>query len=581
MPDSIANPADPDRIRMNQDLFANNPAELSDFHLILIKPTHYDDDGYPIQWLRSNIPANTLACLYGLAVDCRDRSILGPNVKIHIQTIDETNERLRPMRILNKIPRQSTRALVALVGVQSNQFPRAMDIASQFIAHGIQVCVGGFHVAGCLSMLKEMPEDLKAAQRMGVSFFAGEAEPDRLDEVIRDASAGKLKRIYNFLKSPPDLSGTPFPILPRAQVERTYGVYSSFDLGRGCPFLCSFCTIINVQGRSSRFRSADDLEKIIRANHAMGVNRFFLSDDNLARNRNWEPCFDRLIELKEREGITVRLLVQVDMMCHRIPGFIEKAVAAGVDQIFIGLESVNPENLLDARKKQNRAGEFRAMLLSWKRFPVVITAGYIIGFPRDTKESILRDVETLKHDLPIDVVYFTYLTPLPGSEDHRRNLEQGVAMESDMNKYDLNHRITHHPLMSDREWEQAYEAAWESFYTFEHMTTVLRRMVALRSNKKLTTIYRLVWHREFRRRHGVHPLEGGFFRRKFRRDRRPSLPLENTLLFYSKYISQLTIAACSATYLYLRLRLALRKILRDPKRLKYRDAAIYAEAREG
>ena len=48
------------------------------FHFVMIKPTHYDDDGYPIQWLRSAIPSNTLACLNGLAEDARRRRCSAP-----------------------------------------------------------------------------------------------------------------------------------------------------------------------------------------------------------------------------------------------------------------------------------------------------------------------------------------------------------------------------------------------------------------------------------------------------------------------------------------------------------------------
>ena len=68
-----------------------------------------------------------------------------------------------------------------------------------------------------------------------------------------------------------------------------------FDAGRGCPFSCSFCTIINVQGRKSRARNADDVERLVRADLAQGVHNFFITDDNLARNQNWEAIFDRLI----------------------------------------------------------------------------------------------------------------------------------------------------------------------------------------------------------------------------------------------------------------------------------------------
>src|SRR5215472_13419759 len=88
----------------------------SRFHFVMIKPTHYDDDGYPIQWFRSAIPSNTLACLNGLAVDARRRAVLGPDIAISLHTFDETNRRVRPKRIIRDIRRSGGRALIALVG---------------------------------------------------------------------------------------------------------------------------------------------------------------------------------------------------------------------------------------------------------------------------------------------------------------------------------------------------------------------------------------------------------------------------------------------------------------------------------
>ena len=74
------------------------------FHFVLIKPSHYDDDGYPIQWLRSAIPSNTLACLHGLAEDAQRRQVLGPDVDIALDAYDETNRRIRPDRIIRHDP---------------------------------------------------------------------------------------------------------------------------------------------------------------------------------------------------------------------------------------------------------------------------------------------------------------------------------------------------------------------------------------------------------------------------------------------------------------------------------------------
>ena len=93
------------------------------FHFVMIKPTHYDDAGYPIQWFRSAIPSNTLAALNGLALDARNRKVLGEDVELRLHTYDETNRRVVPARIVREIQRDGGRALIGIVGVQSNQFP--------------------------------------------------------------------------------------------------------------------------------------------------------------------------------------------------------------------------------------------------------------------------------------------------------------------------------------------------------------------------------------------------------------------------------------------------------------------------
>ena len=549
------------------------------FHLILIKPTHYDDDGYPLQWRYSTIPSNALASVNGLALDAFERGVLG-DVPYRITAIDETNRRVYPEKLIEMVKADGGRALVGLIGVQSNQFPRAIDLARPFLKAGVPVCIGGFHAAGSLAMLEGTPPEVAAAEEMGIGFFLGESEDGRIDEVLRDAYSGKLKRRYDYRDKMPNLQDSPIPFLGAEEVSRTFGGYSSFDIGRGCPFQCSFCTIINVQGRVSRFRTADDLERIIRANQKIGVHRFFVTDDNLARNRNWEPCFDRLIELREKEGIRVSLQVQVDTRCHKIPGFIEKAVKAGVDQVFVGMENINPDNLAAVKKNQNKITEYRDMFLQWKKHPVVITAGYIIGFPNDTRESILHDIDVIKRELPIDLIYFTNLTPLPGSEDHQTLHRKGAWMDPDLNKYDLNHRVTHHTRMSDAEWDQVYAEVWHRFYSWEHMETIFRRLRALGSNKRAMTLYRLLWYRDFHRLYGVHPLEGGYFRVKPRRDRRHGMKRENPLVFYPKFYATEAYRIAVMFGDYLRARRLLKRVHADPKGMEYRDIAITPPDRE-
>src|SRR5580704_6878810 len=544
------------------------------FHFVMIKPTHYDDDGYPIQWVRSAIPSNTLACLNGLSEDLRRREALGPGVDLRLHTYDETNRRVRPAEIIRMIGKAGGKALIGLVGVQSNQFPRAVDLARPFLDAGLQVAIGGFHVSGCLAMLPEMPRELRAAQARGISLFAGEAENGRLDEVLRDAYAGTLKPIYNHLDDMPSLEGEPPPILPRKHVLRTSGSLSSIDLGRGCPYQCSFCTIINVQGRKSRYRTPDDVEKTIRDNYAQGIKRFFITDDNFARNTNWEPLFDRIIEIREKEGWNLGFTIQVDTLCHKIPNFIEKAQKAGVRRVFIGLENINPDNLIAAKKRQNKITEYREMLQKWRDHGAITYAGYILGFPADTKESILHDIEIIKRELPLDLLEFFFLTPLPGSEDHKVLLQKGIWMDGDLNKYDLDHRVAHHSKMSDGEWEEAYQAAWDAFYTPEHIRTVLRRSAASPIGRPKTTLSTILWFRLMTLYEDVHPLEGGGFRRKFRRDRRPGMKIENPFIFYPRYVGESLVKVWRYWRYWRKCKAILNEVLTAPDRYSYTDLAI-------
>jgi hypothetical protein len=546
----------------------------------MIKPSHYNDDGYPIQWWRTIIPSNSLACIYGLARDCEERKVLGENVDIKLYAVDETNARVDTEKLIKMIEHDQAKAIVSMVGVQSNQFPRAVDLSQPFLEKGIPVCMGGFHVSGCTSMLDEMPPEMKQALDSGISFFLGEAENGRFEEVIRDAYADELKPVYDYLNKLPNISGEPVPFLSRELIDRLSGRFSSFDIGRGCPFECSFCTIINVHGRKSRFRTGDDLERIIRKNQEHGINQFLISDDNLARNKNWEELFDRLIKLRKEDGIHLRLMIQVDTLCHRIPRFIEKAYKAGVDQVFVGMENINPENLLAVKKRQNRIIEYREMFLEWKKYPVFIYAGYIIGFPADTRDSIIRDIKIIKNELPIDCIYFTNLTPLPGSEDHQKMHAAGIWMDPDLNKYDLNHRVVHHEKMSDREWDDAYMEAWKTFYTWDHMKTVMRRVYGTGSNKKRVTQNRLAWYYCFPSLMGVHPLEGGYLPLKNRKDRNPALPRESIPVFYAKYGYEIVRHNVLLWGTWLRMRYIRWTIERDPKRFEYRDLAITAPRRD-
>jgi hypothetical protein len=178
---------------------------------------------------------------------CRRRHVLGHQVSLSFDAWDECNTVISVDRVARRIA-QADDGIVFLVGVQSNQFPRAMDMAREMRARGLKVVIGGFHVSGCVSMLDELPWDLQEAFDLGVALFAGGAE-GQIDTLLQDASAGRLQSVYNALADLPGLQGALVSYMPPERLQRYSPPIGSFDAGRRCPFQCSFCTIINVQGR--------------------------------------------------------------------------------------------------------------------------------------------------------------------------------------------------------------------------------------------------------------------------------------------------------------------------------------------
>ena len=205
---------------------------MGTYQIEIIKPSHYDDDGYVLQWWKAWIPSNSMACLYAIARDCADRNILGEETSILVNAYDEMTMRVPLPKIINKT--RDGRGIVCLVGVQSNQFPRALDIARHLRSNNVTVILGGFHVSGCLSMLKDIPGDLQEALDLGIVLFAGEAE-EHFENLLLEAKAGKLKPLYNVMHDLPGLQKQVPPLLPESIVRKYDGKLSSFDAGRRLP----------------------------------------------------------------------------------------------------------------------------------------------------------------------------------------------------------------------------------------------------------------------------------------------------------------------------------------------------------
>jgi hypothetical protein len=165
------------------------------------------------------------------------------------------------------------------------------------------------------------------------------------------------------------------------------------------------------------------------------------------------------------------------------------------------------------------------------------------------------------------------LTPLPGSEDHKKLFMAGVEMDPDMNKYDLEHACAAHPKMSKAEWEETYTLAWERYYTPAHMETIMRRAMATRISAGKMMLY-LIWFWGAVALEKVHPLQTGYLRRKVRTDRRPGFPLESPFMFYPREAWSVVSKHARLAAMVWRMSKLRRKLKRDPNARNYMDEAL-------
>lgn len=503
----------------------------------LIKPSKYDDEGYVIRHWKGILPSNTLACMHSLTEEACKNGALGKDIKWKIEIIDESVQKVETKKIITENNKGDTKAIVCLIGVQSNQFPRAKDLAVEFSNNGVTVLIGGFHVSGSISTSVNMPAELQSLIDKGVTIVAGEAE-GRWHEVLQDAVQNQLKGVYNFLFNYPDIRHSPLPLVNKKYLKRFVSPnFTTIDCGRGCPFDCSFCTVISVHGRAMRFRDTDNIINLFRENYKKhNISFYFFTDDNFCRNKNWAKIFDSLIRLRETENIPIEFMMQVDTQSYKIPDFVSKAQRAGCEHVFIGMESLNPDNLQQAGKKHNKIEEFKELVSVYRNYEIDTHIAYIIGFPHDTPESVQRDIEKLKNEIGPEQATFFIMTPLPGSRDHSQLKLQNIEIDSDLNKYDSFHVTMPHPNMTGEELMLVYKNAYSSFYSLENMETILKRV----SPKNYWDVFlKFIWYKNSITIENGHPMLEGVFRIKDRLQRRTPYPIDSKWVHTKKRIKEL------------------------------------------
>ena len=508
--------------------------------VILIRPSHYDDDDFVYRFWKAVLPSNSLRVVHELTLDSLDYvapSTAGNEVYLFEDIIGSHGHDLR--RLARRFPEKGTKLIVGLVGVQTSQFPRACDLIKLWQGKGATCVIGGPHVTGVITTLLDgvqdrgrpnvpcpgvLPDEIDQLFRDDVVVFHGEAESGFVENsmwsrALADIIEGHPQELYRGGK--PDITSAPLPIHPRDYLKSFVCTSSTLDDSRGCPHKCTFCAIINIQGRKMRCRDPEGIVGLARMLcEEDGRASFFFCGDNFARNPRWREIVDGLAELR-RQGCQISFMIQADLACGTIPDFLPKIAAAGCTEIFFGVESMNPKNLEAAAKFHNQVDGYKPLWDKCCGLGIVAHASYIVGFPHDTVESVECDVDKL-FEAGATQASFYMLGPNPGSEDYVRNIVDGKSMDADFNRHDSFHPTMDHPMMTREEWLMAYHNAWRRFYSPANMVVALRRFKNRSVRRRLRS--RFLWYRWSIHIERAHPMIAGLYRIRPYRERRPGSP---------------------------------------------------------
>src|SRR6202051_1543571 len=438
---------------------AKKPEPCRTIRVYFIKPSRYDEDGF-VQYFRYGVhPNNTLTVLAALN-DEFNRHFSGKR-NVHLETIiwDEICDGVISPQTISAIKEKAhedgVELLIGLAGVQSNQYPRGRDLALQFVAEGLPTMMGGFHVSG-------FPDSVKFLNECGITTVVGEAE-NIWGDIVEDFLRGELRKNYSVTQGiraktgqediiVPLITESLLPVLDDRYLTRFFNdTMTTLDTSRGCPFTCSYCSVKNVMGRTMRSREPDAVVSWVRdACRHHGIESLFLVDDDFFRSPRWEEILTGLVEVKkEHPRLSFMMQVDVDASSYAnvAPGetegakhrrskrFVELAARAGCYQAFVGIESLNPDNLNFATKYQNTddrqhrskiddarkhvLDKYRRVVDNWHKVGVSVHAGYMLGFPFDGPDCGRIAAKTLRK-IGFDIVSFFIMTPLPGTEDQVR-----------------------------------------------------------------------------------------------------------------------------------------------------------------
>lgn len=419
---------------------------MKQLRVVLVKPSKYGIDGSVERFKKGFMPNATLFHIASLT----PQRIGDAAVRVH--TIDEyVWQDLDYLRLLRLDPEAVT--LVALVGVQSHQFHRALDLAAYARHHGVRHCViGGPHAMTC---------DTGSLQGRGVSFALAEAELV-WRRILEDALDGELRPVYGAEQRwAQELPGVVINPPSAADLARYWVPMLGLYPVRGCPYRCSFCSVIKISGRQVRSPALESTLESLRLAKAGGVERIMFVSDNF----NKFPQVRELLQAMIDSRLGLRFFCQCDAQIARQPDLVELLGRAGCFEMFVGVESFNRKTLRAAAKNHNHPERYADIIGLCAQAGIRAHFSNIIGFPEDDEAEIRNHLETLKTLRP-KVASFYVLTPIPGTEQYDAFSRAGLITEANLDRFDATHPTWTHPVFSKERLAELLYQCYTRYYAF-------------------------------------------------------------------------------------------------------------------
>jgi hypothetical protein len=456
--------------------------------VVIIKPSKYGKTGYVERFRRGFMPNSTIPYIRSMTPQSVD------GVTTETYAVDEYVQ--TDLGYLDLLRRPAQPTLLALVGVQSHQFQRALDLSAFARANGVRHCViGGPHPMTC---------DTSMLQNRGVSFAITEAETAWL-QILRDAIRGELQPVYGRDRRWAEELHAPVLIPPSKHDLRRYfvpmlGIYPA----RGCPFTCNFCSVIKIAGRQIRSQPVATTIESLRRAKAAGVRLVMFTSDNFNKYPQARELLGEMIAQK----IRIPFFVQCDTQVGKQEELVSLMARAGCFEMFVGVESFNRKTLLAAHKTQNYPSAYSDIVTLCRKYGVTSHFSNIIGFPDDTASGVSEHLDVLR-ELNPDGVSFYILCPIPGTEQYDDFLAAGYITEPNLDRFDATATTWRHPNLSARELEDLLYFCYRRFYSASHILSISMKSLHLGPIGGLMPYLGYPLFCRFSAAQRIHPMSGG------------------------------------------------------------------------